>query len=430
MKKKFLLLALSITTSCALFSQTYKYNFNNDLTEAGGLGPTLTEVLDLACVPAPTAGSFTNQVITTASGTCGSATPKPAFNFNAGGGLSFPNTSFITTGTYTIHILFKFNSIPGGLPIIPGGPPNGFQRIIEFNNGVNDCGLYADNACIGNCDGFTFTGVCPILTSNVYTLCSIVRDGGTNLVSIYFDGALFATRIDTRPEFAPATATTPIIFFRDNIGGGGTCEAGDGSIKYLSITAATSTAVQVSNEWTALCSSTLPLRLIDFSANKQADNSVQLNWVTDNEENTSHFELERSATGNNFSKIANVVTNNIAARSNYNFADRQPLSGTNMYRLKIYDKDGQYKYSNILKVTLSGKQPFEVFPSPAKDVITITGIKSNETVKLLNTEGKVLLQKTSAGQSITMDVSRYPTGVYIVTCFDGVQMQRQKIVKQ
>lgn len=423
MKKKFLLLVLFIATNCSLFSQTYKYNFNNNLTEAGGLGPTLTEVLDLACVPLPTAGTFTNQVITTASGTCGSAAPKPAFNFTAGGGLSFANASFITTGTYTIHVLFKFNTI------FPGGTGD-FKRIIDFKNGLNDCGFYVQDDCITNCSGFTFSGTCPILASNVYTLCSVVRDGGTNLVSIYFDGVPFATLNDAGSEFVPATATTPIIFFRDNIGGGGTCEDGDGSIKYLSISAATSTALQVSNEWTTLCSSTLPLRLIDFSANKQSDNSVRLNWITDNEENTSHFEIERSTSGNNFSKIANVVTNNVTARSNYNFTDWQPMSGTNMYRLKIYDKDGQFKYSNILKVTLSGKQPFEVFPSPAKDVITITGIRSNETVKLLNSEGKILAQKIATGQSITMDVSRYPTGVYIVTYFDGTQTQRQKIVKQ
>jgi Secretion system C-terminal sorting domain len=422
MQKKFLLLGLLFSFSYVLSAQTYRYNFNNDFTEAGGIGPTLTEVLklDLSCGPLPGPGAFTSQVITTASGTCGSATPKTAFNFDKGGGISFPNSSFIT-GTYTIHALFKFNTIPGTPPYI---------RIIDFKNGTTDCGLSVFNADITACQAIIPIVPSPYFTSNVFTLCTVVRDGGTNQVSIYFDGVLTNTLNDVSGEFTPTTPTTPIIFFRDNLGGGDPCEDAAGSVKYISITAATSTALQVSNDWTSLCSSTLPLRMIDFSANSQTDNSVLLKWITDNEENTSRFELERSTPGGSFSRITSITTNNSTTRSNYSFTDRQPLSGTNLYRLKIYDIDGQYKYSNILKVSFGGKQKFEVFPNPAKDIITINGIKGNEVIKLLNTEGKELIQKVATGQSITMDISKYPTGIYIVTYFDGTQTLRQKIVKQ
>ena len=424
MQKKLFLVWLLFSASYALSAQTYKYNFNNTLAEAGGGGPTLTEIADGACAPPGAPGSYSNQNITTsdppgAPVQCGPSGVKPVFDFTQNGGLSFPNSSFIG-GTYTIHMLVKFNSIPGG--------PSGYQRIINFKNFSNDDGLYVLNDCITLGAQPYPLGPCPKLASNVFILISLVRDGGTNTVSVYTNGTPFATLVDAGNIYVPATATTPINFFVDDAGG---CETGPGgSIKYLSVTNVTSTPIEVSNTFTSLCSTTLPLRLVDFTANTQNNNAVLLKWATESEENTSHFELERSTPGGSFSKITNVVTNNSLTRNNYNFVDRQPVSGTNLYRIKSFDIDGHFKYSNILKVSLGGKLQFEVFPNPAKDAITINGIKANEVVKLVNSEGKELVQKVSTGQSITMDVSKYPTGVYIVLYFDGEKMQQQKIVKQ
>ncbi len=290
MKKKFLLLGLFFSFSYVLSAQTYRYNFNNDFTEAGAIGPTLTEVLDLGCPGPPAAGAYSSQVINLLSGTCGSATPKTAFNFNAGGGIAFPNASFINgglTANYTIHLLFKFNTIP-----LAGS--NVYKRIIDFSDGVSDRGYYnVDESYTayapGPPPGFIYFNLSYPFASNKFTLCTVVRDGATNLVSLYYNGVLFATTNDASAEFVPTTSTTPITFFRDDLTG---CEVGDGSIKYLSVSNATSTALQVSNLFTSLCSATLPLRMIDFSANSQTDNSVLLNWITDNEENTSRFELD------------------------------------------------------------------------------------------------------------------------------------------
>src|SRR4030095_10449989 len=54
---------------------------------------------------------------------------------------------------------------------------------------------------------------------------------------------------------------------------------------------------------------TLPLDLLTFTGRLQNNNSVLLNWKTENEINTSHFVVERSADGNNFSGIGNVSAN-------------------------------------------------------------------------------------------------------------------------
>lgn len=422
MKQKFILFGFLLLACNALFAQVYKYNFNNNLTEAGGLGPTLTEVLDCGA----TAGSYSSQTITTAGGPCGTGA-KTVFDFNAGGGLSFSNAASLIGGNYTINILFKFDVVPGGI--------GGYQRILDFSNGANDDGLYANGNCltIGNQEftpGANYVLVapsCPVLTAGTYILITVVRDGGTGDVKVYTDGNLYATFTDVASTYLPATATTPIVIFRDNTAG---CEAGDGSVKYFALSTTADNATAVSNTFTSLCSSTLPLRMVDFTANVQNSNSVFLKWATEAEENTSRFELERSAPGGSFSKVATIATNNTQSRNDYNFTDRQPLAGTNLYRIKIIDINGEVKYSNILKVNLSGKGNFEIYPNPAKDVVTINGIKANQVVKLVNAEGRELVQKISTGQSITLDVSKYPAGMYLVLYFDGEKMQQQKIMKQ
>ena len=91
-----------ILVSNNIIAQTHKYNFNNSLTEVGGIGPSLTEVLSCAA----TAGNFNNQSIVTTAGSCGSAT---VFSFTEGGGFSYPNNPAFINDTYTIHVFFKFD---------------------------------------------------------------------------------------------------------------------------------------------------------------------------------------------------------------------------------------------------------------------------------------------------------------------------------
>ncbi|HVT86768.1 MAG TPA: T9SS type A sorting domain-containing protein [Chitinophagaceae bacterium] len=417
MKKFYFLFVLFIGGS--LMAQPYIYHFDNSLA-ASGSGPTLTEALDGTC--GATNGSFNSQLINTNNGSC---VTKPAFDFTAGGGLSFDNSSSLIGGTYTIHIICKFNSIPG------------YVRVMDFQNGTDDNGVYINSSgCLGlhPGTGVVTSGNCNV-TAGVFTLISLIRDGATDSVHLYLDGSLIARWLDDGSndggtiEYAPSTATTPVIFFRDNTSGGTTCEAAAGSIEYLYLNPATSTETDVANVFNNICGTVLPLNLLDFSASKQ-NNMVALNWVTANEVNVSHFELERSGDGRNFGKIGEVAATNSLLSRNYNYNDANPLNGTNFYRLKMVDIDNRYTYSGIVKINFSGTQVFGVYPNPAKDEITVDGIKAGLQIVIISGDGKMLAKKISSGQSNTFDVSKYPSGIYIVQCFDGEKLQTQKIIKQ
>jgi len=86
------------------------------------------------------------------------------------------------------------------------------------------------------------------------------------------------------------------------------------------------------------CRNLLPLTLTSFTTKLQ-QNNVLLNWHTVNEVNVSHFNIQRSSNGKDFTNIGRVN-----AGSNYNFIDelktKDQLLKTIYYKLEIVDKDG------------------------------------------------------------------------------------------
>ncbi len=97
--------------------------------------------------------------------------------------------------------------------------------------------------------------------------------------------------------------------------------------------------------------SPLPITLLSFKGEHHADKNV-LHWSTATELNNQGFELQYSADGNNFNKLAFInskaINGNRSTILSYEFADARPLSGNSWYRLKQVDKDGQSSFSNIL----------------------------------------------------------------------------------
>jgi hypothetical protein len=85
----------------------------------------------------------------------------------------------------------------------------------------------------------------------------------------------------------------------------------------------------------------LPLTLLNLYVNLSSNKYVILNWQTAQEINTSHFIIERSANGTDFSSIGKVsASGNNSITKDYLYTDTKPAKGTNYYRLKMVDADG------------------------------------------------------------------------------------------
>jgi gliding motility-associated-like protein len=206
-------------------SQTHQYLFNNNLNENSG-GPALSEIL--AC--GSSAGSYGVQTSGTTAGDC---LTSNAFCFNDGGGLQHPNSGLIS-GSYTINMFFRFTTL------------GGYARVIDFSNSASDAGIYFLGNCLnlypnGN------VGTCPYFNTNTYYLITFVRDGGTNIISVYVDGTLFGTYNDSGNLYRPATGTEPIIFFRDD--NPVPCENQPGCIKFISVGPTVASASDVALLW-------------------------------------------------------------------------------------------------------------------------------------------------------------------------------------
>lgn len=112
----------------------------------------------------------------------------------------------------------------------------------------------------------------------------------------------------------------------------------------------------------------LPIELISFDAILN-DCVNTLNWFTASETELSHFEVEVSNDGVNFTTGGRVdATGGANTAADYSFTDDQ-LKEVNYYRLKIVNLDGSVEYTEMITIyadCASGVFVSEVFPNPVK----------------------------------------------------------------
>jgi hypothetical protein len=164
----------------------------------------------------------------------------------------------------------------------------------------------------------------------------------------------------------------------------------------------------------------LPVTLTDFSA-RWNNNTVDLKWKITNEINLKSFELEYSADGISFTKLASL--NYHQGTSAYDYTHLNPLV-KNFYGLKMIDADGNYFYSKILRVqkNISGNKMVLMYPNPAYNDLTLqltTGINEKVIINIVDNAGKTVINKTvtlPSGQNyISIDgIDKLPSATYLV----------------
>jgi hypothetical protein len=183
-------------------------------------------------------------------------------------------------------------------------------------------------------------------------------------------------------------------------------------------------------------SGTLPITLISFNGQYKNENMVSLNWQTSSEINSAYFNIQRSIDGINFTSIAKIsAVGNSKQPISYGYTDNVQNIVMNklFYRIKIVDKDGKSKYSNIITVnkpTLTTK--FTVSPNPAINYLKITNNSninsSNATVILTDLLGHVLLKHELKLPTEQISLSHIAKGTYIVSILTRNDKQTQKII--
>jgi len=179
------------------------------------------------------------------------------------------------------------------------------------------------------------------------------------------------------------------------------------------VSASSSRSLIIGNFSTDATPSILPVTYSALSA-KQILGSVQVSWTTSMEENNSHFDIERSVDGSNWEMIGSENGVGFSTEEvSYTFTDYSPAQGTNIYRLKQVDFDGQYSYSKVMVVLVNNgmaEETIQLFPNPSKGIVNIKGIESPK-VTVFNTAGTALY--VSQNQT-TLNLDFLQLGVYFL----------------
>jgi hypothetical protein len=169
----------------------------------------------------------------------------------------------------------------------------------------------------------------------------------------------------------------------------------------------------------------LYVEIIDFYG-VQHEGYNELNWTTGAEYNNSHFGIERSLDGENYSLIGELTGNGTTLESSsYRFNDYSPGNSATYYRLKQYDFDGTMDFSNIIVIAQSGNKEFKVvnaFPNPASDLFTIQLIspeEDNASVQIRNTSGRTVSKLShplvEGINEIDLNVDKLSKGLYLIS---------------
>ncbi|MCW3108497.1 MAG: Cadherin domain protein, partial [Segetibacter sp.] len=115
-------------------------------------------------------------------------------------------------------------------------------------------------------------------------------------------------------------------------------------------------------------STPLPVMLTELRGS-QNGSGIELIWKTTSEINIERFEVEKSNNGNGFIKVADVKASGSGANStSYGWLDKNYYAGNNFYRLKMVDRNGDWKYSSVIRINLSAKGAFiKVTPNPVRN---------------------------------------------------------------
>jgi hypothetical protein len=193
----------------------------------------------------------------------------------------------------------------------------------------------------------------------------------------------------------------------------------------------------------------LGIHFLSFNVIK-ASNTAPLNWKTENEKNTTQFGIERSIDGGSTFYMLDTLTSN--ATGLYYYTDKNPLDGTDLYRIKITDMNGTVSFSNAISLafgstaagTNSSTNNISIYPNPANGVINLAisqnsnnnspensqkkstaaapqsfaavapSTNASYDIKIININGSVLKESASASATWQANISTLLPGTYII----------------
>lgn len=176
---------------------------------------------------------------------------------------------------------------------------------------------------------------------------------------------------------------------------------------------------------------------LDFEAKAMENSYAKLEWNTLQEVNSDYFEVQRSLDQTNWEKLDEVSGAGFQIGEEiYTLNDNEPYIGISYYRIKWFDFDGSYKYSEVRRVEFIEDIVEEI--TMEASTVANNGIHlefngsnfTNANVDLYRTDGALIWRKIVSEQISNINVNGLAAGTYVIVANINDEQKRfvQKII--
>jgi hypothetical protein len=233
-------------------------------------------------------------------------------------------------------------------------------------------------------------------------------------------------------NFAAGTCRTALIALQGTSAGGPSTISGQLTFANgtnCSVTgAATAGDLSADNTSTSSISVAIvtPVKLSAFNV-KLLNCRPLVTWKTEEEINSERFEIQRANVDNlAWRTIATVAARgNSGSTTDYSFTDND-LANSNdkvVYRLKMIDQDGSFKYSGTVQLNANCKTlNMDLYPNPAHGsevIVNINGGKGKIEGLLISPTGQLVKRVQLINGMNNIDIKMLPAGTYLLDVKDG-----------
>jgi len=168
-----------------------------------------------------------------------------------------------------------------------------------------------------------------------------------------------------------------------------------------------------------LCLVQLPIELSIFEGENKGDIN-QLVWLTESENNTNYFEVQKSIDGYNWNKLGLVNGAGNSINSNeYNYIDEEVLPLC-YYRSVQVDLNGESTLSYPISISsLIQNDELTIYPNPINnsEMAHLTGLKNGDHLQVYDNNGRLILEQIIEKENLAiynLDVSAFNKGIYLL----------------
>jgi hypothetical protein len=99
----------------------------------------------------------------------------------------------------------------------------------------------------------------------------------------------------------------------------------------------------------------------------KAGNTIPVQWFLSNDQSIKNYALEKSTDGINYTTVYTTTANHTG--TGYNWIDKDPVIGTNYYRVLSTNVLNEESYSSVVSVTIGSLEPsgITVYPNPVQN---------------------------------------------------------------